>query len=81
MSLIDQKIDLHLNQLDPNDFDIVRLPPRYSEADEENRKVILEALKQLEEDFRKYAKPYLDQLAGIEERYQPRSMLVKKTTA
>jgi len=64
--------------LNDSGFDVVILPPQYSDVDQEYRKQLLEYLARLQDSYRKQAEPIIKRLADIDARYAPRAVIAPK---
>jgi hypothetical protein len=60
------------------DFEVVRLPPNYSDADRTARDDIADKLHRLQRDCQNLCAPLVKRLTEIDSRYAPKVVLIPK---
>lgn len=71
-------MDIDPKSLKAGDFEVVTLPPAYSERAMAERERLLIELTAFDEEYRERTRPLYERLAEIEAMHQPRYMLAPK---
>ena len=59
-----------------DDFDVMHLPPNYTDADRAARDEVSEKLNELQREYQDLCAPLVKQLTDIDARYAPRVVLI-----